>query len=42
MDDTIYIDHNATTPPLPEVIAAVCGAMGLTGANPSSVHANGR
>jgi cysteine desulfurase len=41
MDKTIYIDHNATTPPLPEVIAAVCEAMGLTGANPSSVHANG-
>ena len=42
MDSSVYIDHNATTPPLPEVIAAVCGAMGLTGANPSSVHANGR
>ena len=42
MDKTVYIDHNATTPPLPEVIAAVCEAMGLTGANPSSVHANGR
>ncbi len=42
MDKTTYIDHNATTPPLPEVIAAVCDAMGLTGANPSSVHANGR
>ncbi len=42
MDKTIYIDHNATTPPLPEVIAAVCEAMGLIGANPSSIHANGR
>ena len=42
MDKTIYIDHNATTPPLPEVIAAVCDAMGLIGANPSSIHANGR
>jgi len=42
MDRTVYIDHNATTPPLPEVIAAVCDAMGLVGANPSSIHANGR
>jgi cysteine desulfurase len=42
MEKTIYIDHNATTPPLPQVIVAVCDAMGLTGANPSSVHANGR
>ncbi|MBC8241531.1 MAG: cysteine desulfurase [Alphaproteobacteria bacterium] len=42
MDKTVYIDHNATTPPLPEVIDAVCGAMGLIGANPSSIHANGR
>jgi cysteine desulfurase len=42
MDKTTYIDHNATTPPLPEVIAAVCEAMGLVGANPSSIHANGR
>ena len=42
MDSSVYIDHNATTPPLPEVISAVCSAMGLTGANPSSVHANGR
>ncbi len=42
MDKTIYIDHNATTPPLPEVIDAVVRAMGLTGANPSSIHANGR
>ncbi len=42
MDKAIYIDHNATTPPLPEVIAAVSEAMGLIGANPSSIHANGR
>jgi len=39
---TIYMDHNATTPPLPEVITAVGEAMSLTGANPSSIHANGR
>jgi cysteine desulfurase len=42
MDKTTYIDHNATTPPLPEVITAVCEAMNLVGANPSSIHANGR
>ena len=42
MNETAYIDHNATTPPLPEVIAAVCEAMSLIGANPSSIHANGR
>ncbi len=42
MTETIYIDHNATTPPLPEVIDAVCAAMRLIGANPSSIHANGR
>ncbi len=42
MDKTIYIDHNATTPQFPEVITAVCDAMGLIGANPSSIHANGR
>ena len=42
MKNTIYLDHNATTPPLPEVITAVIDAMGLIGANPSSIHANGR
>jgi len=42
MGKTVYIDHNATTPPFPEVIAAVGAAMGLVGANPSSTHANGR
>lgn len=42
MGKTIYMDHNATTPPLPEVITAVGEAMSLTGANPSSIHANGR
>ena len=42
MENTIYLDHNATTPPLPEVIAAVFDTMGLFGANPSSIHTNGR
>lgn len=42
MAETIYLDHNATAPARPEVIEAVSDAMGLTGANPSSVHACGR
>ena len=42
MENTIYLAHNATTPPLPEVIAAVFDTMGLIGANPSSIHTNGR
>ena len=41
-----YLDHAATTPMLPEVIAAVSSAMAAdsTGAvsNPSSVHTSGR
>ena len=36
-----YLDHNATTPVRPEVIAAVASAMGEVG-NSSSVHAEGR
>lgn len=36
-----YLDHAATTPVLPEVVAAVCGAMTVLG-NPSSLHAAGR
>jgi cysteine desulfurase len=36
-----YLDHNATTPVRPEVIAAVAEALAL-GGNPSSVHASGR
>jgi len=42
MTDLVYLDHNATTPVRPEVIDAVSETMRLTGANPSSVHANGR
>src|SRR5688572_8329902 len=33
-----YFDHNATTPPAPEVIEAVGRAMGDAFGNPSSVH----
>ena len=37
----IYLDHNATAPVLPDVAAAVAGALSL-GGNPSSVHRFGR
>ncbi len=37
----VYLDWNATTPVLPEAIAAVTEALTLTG-NPSSIHAEGR
>lgn len=36
-----YLDHAATTPMLPEAIAAVAAAMTETG-NPSSLHGSGR
>src|SRR5919198_840768 len=36
-----YLDHAATTPMLPEAIAAVTEAMGQLG-NPSSLHTAGR
>ena len=38
----IYLDHNATTPPAPEVVEAVGRAMGGIFGNPSSVHAFGQ
>jgi cysteine desulfurase len=38
----VYLDWNATTPPLPEVIRAVAAAMSETWANPSSIHGDGR
>ena len=41
-DQVIYLDNNATTPPLPEVIAAVAEAMSLGPTNPSSLHGAGR
>ncbi len=37
----VYLDHNATTPAKPAVIAAVTAALGCVG-NPSSVHRFGR
>lgn len=39
--DTIYLDANASAPPLPEALAALGEAASL-GANPSSPHARGR
>jgi cysteine desulfurase len=38
----IYLDWNATTPPLPEVLAAMSEAAHSAWGNPSSVHAAGR
>ena len=36
-----YLDHAATTPMLPEAVAAMTGQLGRVG-NPSSLHAPGR
>src|ERR1700710_3122342 len=36
-----YLDHAATTPMLPEAVAAIREAMGAVG-NPSSLHSAGR
>lgn len=38
---SVYLDHNASTPLLPEARAAMIGMMDRIG-NPSSVHAHGR
>ncbi|MHB9144419.1 MAG: cysteine desulfurase NifS [Symbiobacteriia bacterium] len=38
----VYLDHAATTPARPEVIAAVAAAMDMAFGNPSSLHAFGR
>ncbi|MBF0092968.1 MAG: cysteine desulfurase [Alphaproteobacteria bacterium] len=37
----VYLDHNATTPPRPQVVAAMVGALRACG-NPSSPHSFGR
>lgn len=41
-DATIYLDHNATTAPAPEAIAAMLDAMQSDYGNPSSTHAVGQ
>ena len=38
----IYLDNNATTQPLPEVIEAVAQHLGESFGNPGSRHAAGR
>lgn len=38
----IYLDHNATTPLLPEVVREMLSCLETTFGNPSSVHAEGR
>ena len=40
MSDT-YLDHNATTPPLPAVIDAMLDCLRGDWANPSSTHREG-
>ncbi len=42
MDDLIYLDHSATTPLAPEVLAAMMPYLTEHTGNPSSVHAVGR
>ena len=37
----VYLDHAATTPMLPEAVAAYAGALGIVG-NPSSIHSHGQ
>ena len=38
---TVYLDHAATTPMLPEAAAAMTAQLARVG-NPSSLHASGR
>lgn len=38
----LYLDHNATTPPLPAVVAAMAEALSRHWANPSSPHDAGQ
>ncbi len=42
MGDLIYLDNNATTKPLDEVVAAMAPYLGCEYANPSSVHVFGQ
>jgi cysteine desulfurase len=40
--NTAYLDHNATTPPAPAVVQAMCEGMAANWANPSSQHPAGQ
>lgn len=42
MSRRVYLDWNATTPPLPEVVSAMSRAMTEAWGNPSSIHGDGR
>ncbi|MBS59770.1 MAG: aminotransferase V, partial [Anaerolineaceae bacterium] len=42
MDNNIYLDHNATSPLLPEAQTAMNNASGRSIGNPSSPHWAGR
>ncbi len=42
MPDTIYLDHNASSPVRPEVAEAMAHALRDLGANPSSAHRDGQ
>lgn len=42
MTDRLYLDHSATTPVRPEVVAAMEPYHASVGYNPSSIHAEGR
>ncbi len=42
MPDTIYLDHNASSPVRPEVVEAMERALRDLGANPSSAHREGQ
>ena len=39
---TIYLDHNATTPTRPEILAALQPYLGEKFGNPNSIHRYGR
>lgn len=41
-NETIYLDHNSTTPILPEVASAISRCLAARYANPSSLHQPGR
>jgi cysteine desulfurase len=42
MNDRVYLDHNATTPPCPEVVEAMVRALSDQFGNASSIHSYGQ